>query len=265
MKGAHQPLVDEDVFSQVQHVLRQHDKNRQRTRRHQYLLRGIVHSVDADSPCWVETNNKKGISYYRSRNKVNGRQVFYNTKSVDSQVSTIFESLTITEKARHDLRNELSKFFTAEAEGNDELKRAEARLAKLDRMEKNLQRLFVEEEISHRDFREYRSQIEAERSRLRNTVDIIKQSQHLVVADFEIALELATQLDYLFERGNFDQRRLLCETVLKRLYVEDGRIIDKDLNAPFAIIARANSSGAVTSGGAGGIRTTYLLTASRLH
>ncbi len=128
------------------------------------------------------------------------------------------------------------------------MKRAETRLAKLDRMEKNLHRLFVEEDISRKDFREHRSQIEAERSRLRNTVDIIRQSQYLVIADFEIALELATQLDFLFEQGNFDQRRLLCETVLKRIYVEDGRITGKEFNAPFAIIARANGSRAVTGG-----------------
>jgi len=30
IKGAHKPLVDEDIFTQVQQVLRQHDKNKQR-------------------------------------------------------------------------------------------------------------------------------------------------------------------------------------------------------------------------------------------
>lgn len=29
-KGTHQPLVDADTFTQVQQVLRQHDKNKQR-------------------------------------------------------------------------------------------------------------------------------------------------------------------------------------------------------------------------------------------
>ena len=105
--------------------------------------------------------------------------------------------------------------------------------------------------------KEYRSQIEGERSRLRITVDGIRQNQHLIRADFEVALELATQFDFLYQNGNFDQRRLLCETVLKRLYVEDGRITRQEYNAPFAIIARANGSGAVTSGGAEGIRTPY--------
>ncbi len=249
VKGSHQPLTDEDTFTQVQMVLKQHDKNRQRTRRHKYLLRGILHSVDANSNCWAETNNKKNISYYRSREKINGNQVFYNSKSIENQLPCIFKSLTITEDGRKDLRSKLSDFFSDEVQGNGELKTAEVRLAKLERMEKNLQRLYMEEEISLADFKEHRSQIEAERSRFKTTVDVIKQRQHLVKADFELALDLATQLDFLFENGNFDQRRLLCETVLKRLYVEEGRITRAELNAPFAIIARANGSGTVTSGG----------------
>ena len=139
-----------------------------------------------------------------------------------------------------------------EVEGNGQLKANEARLAKLDRMEKNLQRLSVEEEISLADFKEHRTQLEAGRSRLRTIVDGVRQNQHLIKADFEVALELATQLDFLYNNGNFDQRRLLCETVLKRIYVEDGRITKTEFNAPFAIIARANGSGTVPSGGPSG-------------
>jgi len=249
-KGTHQPLVDADTFTQVQQVLRQHDKNKQRTQRHKYLLRGILYSVEADSLCWAETNNKKNLSYYRSRSKVNGSQIYYNSKAIEDQIPALFKNLTITGSVRQGMRKELSDFFAEEVEGDGQLKAAETRLAKLERMEKNLQRLYMEEEISHADFKEHRSQIEAERSRLRTTVDVIRQRQHLVRADFEIALELATQLDFLFEKGNFDEKRLLCETILKRLYVEDGKITRTELNAPFAIIARAKGSGAVTSGGA---------------
>ena len=252
IKGSHQALVDEDTFTWVQQVLSQHDKNRQHTRRYKYLLQGILHSADADSPCWAETNNKKKISYYRSRQKVNGSQVYYNSKNVDDQIPAIFKNITVTETTRQAMRKELSAFFAEEVEGNGQLKANEARLAKLERMEKNLQRLYVEEEISLADFKEHRSQLEAERSRLRTTVDGVRQNQHLIKADFEVALELATQLDFLYNNGNFDQRRLLCETVLKRIYVEDGRITKTEFNAPFAIIARANGSGTVPSGGPSG-------------
>jgi len=55
------------------------------------------------------------------------------------------------------------------------MQKAETRLAKLDRMEKNLQRLVIEEQITFKDFKEHRLQIEADRAKLKNTVNAIKQ------------------------------------------------------------------------------------------
>jgi len=110
--------------------------------------------------------------------------VFCNTEDIESQLPDIFRSITITEDARQRMRKDLTDWFNAEANNSEELKRAEARLVKLGRMEQNLQRLAIEEEISFGDFKEHRSRIEAERARLRSTVDDIKQRQHLVKADF---------------------------------------------------------------------------------
>jgi len=92
------------------------------------------------------------------------------------------------------LRKELADWFETEANSNEELRKAEARLAKLERTEGNLQRLVLEEDISFKDFKEHRSRTEAERARLKNTVDAIRQHQHLVKADFEIALQLGNDL-----------------------------------------------------------------------
>lgn len=64
----------------------------------------------------------------------------------------------------------------------------------------------IEEEIPFDDFKEHRARIEAEKARLKNTVESIKQREHLVKADFEIALQLANELDFLFDKGNFDER-----------------------------------------------------------
>jgi hypothetical protein len=254
IKGNHEPLVNESTFAQVQQVLKEHDKHKQRTQHHRYLLRGLLYSVDADSPCWAETHPKKRVSYYRSRAKVDGSHVFYNTKEVEAQLLDTMREVTITEMARQELRRELTSWFDAEANGHRELRQAEARLTKLERMERNLQRLVIEEEIPLEDFKEHRAQIEAERARLKHTVDAIRQRQHLVKADFEIALQLATELDFLFEKGNFDERRLLCETVFKRLHVKDGRITQVELNPPFGLIAtRVGGSESVLSGGAEGI------------
>lgn len=138
IKGNHEPLVDEVTFAQVQQILAEHDKHRQRTRRHKYLLKGLVYSVDADSTCWAETHPRKGISYYRSRGEANGSHVFYNTKDIESQLPDIIKAVTIDDEARQDLKKELARWFDAEASEDSELRKAEARLAKIERMEKNL-------------------------------------------------------------------------------------------------------------------------------
>ena len=71
----------------------------------------------------------------------------------------------------------------------------------------------------------------------------------MVKADFEIALQLATQFDFLFEKGTYDEKRLLCETVFKRLDVQDGKIAKVELNPPFGIIAtKGNGSESVLCG-----------------
>ena len=55
------------------------------------------------------------------------------------------------------------------------------------------------------------------------------------------------------------ERRLLCETVIKRIYVNEGTITKVELNSPFALIAKAKSSESVMDGGPKGIRTDIQL------
>ncbi len=71
----------------------------------------------------------------------------------------------------------------------------------------------------------------------------------LVRADFEIALELANKLDSIFEKGNNDNRRLLCETVFKQVRVREGKIVEMLLNSPFElIVSQAKGSESLLAG-----------------
>jgi site-specific DNA recombinase len=255
-QGKHEPLVDPNTFSAVQEVLKEHNKQRQQTRRNKYLLRGLVYSLDADSTCWAETHPSRGISYYRSRAAVNGSQLYYNTDQVDSELRDMISQITISDSVKNELNKEIVERFANEEKGNAELEQTRSRLAKLKRMEKNLQQMALEEQISMDDFKEHRARIEAERARLQNELDFMEQRQRLVIADFEIALQLAAELDSLFEKGNFDEKRLLCETVFKRIYLQEGKISKVELNAPFGlIVGKTNCSGAVLNSTPGGTRT----------
>ena len=85
---------------------------------------------------------------------------------------------------------------------------------------------------------------------MNDLIEMTKSRRNLVKADFEIALNLAKRLDFFFEKGTFAERRLLCETVFKRLYIEEGKISKPELNSPFGLIASvAGGSGCVQLGG----------------
>ncbi len=87
-------------------------------------------------------------------------------------------------------------------------------------------------------------------------VNTIKYRRNLVKADFGIAVDLAKQLDFLFEKGTLDERQLLCETVFKRLSVKEGKIVQLELNPPFHLIAEVpGGSESLQFGSAYRIRT----------
>jgi len=235
-KGNHEPLTDEATFARVQEVLKAHHNYKQRPQRHKYLLQRLLYSEDTGTTCYAETHPRKKISYYRTKGKINGSQVFYNSRDIEEQLPAILTAVKIDEQARVQLKQDLNSWFAAESRGS-ELLQAQTRMAKLERIEKNLQRLVIEEEISFKDFKEHRARIETERANLKTLVNTISNDQSIIKADFEIALQLASDLDFLFAKGNQNERRLLCETVFRRLSVRDGNIVGVELNPPFKLIA----------------------------
>ncbi|MDD4859745.1 MAG: recombinase family protein [Dehalococcoidales bacterium] len=248
-KGNQIALTDEDTFSRVQEVLRSHDNYKQRTQRHKYLLQGMLYSEDTNTPCFVETHPKKRISYYRTKGKVDGRQIFYNTRDIDKQLFDAMRDITITDDQKAALETQMHKWFASEVGDNGEWEQAKQRLVKLERMEKNLQELFLEEEISKEDFKERRVRIQAERTNLKYLVDTIESHRGLVRADFEVGLQLANKLDSVFEKGDNEVRRLLCETVFKQVRIRKGKIVDVELNSPFTlIVSQTKGSESLLSG-----------------
>jgi hypothetical protein len=255
-KGNHEPLVDSDIFAMVQEILKRHDNYKQRTQRHKYLLQGLLFSEDTETQCYVETHPRKKISYYRTKGKVNGGQVFYNTRDIDKQVPLIIKAHTVTADEKVKIEKLLEEWFASENKDNSEFEKANNRLDKLDRMEKNLQELVLEEEISKDDFKQHRMRIEAEKANLKDLVETIRSRMRFVRGDFETALEIARNLDLLYKFGDDENRRLLCETVFRRISVRDGKIVKVERNHPFELIySQTKSSESLPTGTPGGIRT----------
>ncbi len=248
-KGNHVPLIDEDTFARVQSVLKVHDNYKQRVQRHKYILQRLLFCEDSGTPCFVETHPKKKISYYRSKGKLNGSQIFYNTRDIDEQLVTVMKRITVNDEEKLLIRYRLDKWFAAENKDNEEVEQARQRLGKLDIKERTLQELVLEGEISKEDFKEHRMRIEAERANLKDLVDVTTTRRSLIRADFDTALEIASKLDLLYENGDNDNRRLLCEALFRQVRIRNGTIVKIEANSPFRLIlSEAKGSEPLLSG-----------------
>ena len=77
--------------------------------------------------------------------------------------------------------------------------------------------------------------MEGEEATLKLRIDFITRHQTLFAADFELALDIACNLGWLYGKGNFEERRLLVETLFKGINVQKGKILSYELNPPFAM------------------------------
>jgi hypothetical protein len=214
-----------------------YDHYKKRTQRHEYLLRGLVYSLDANSPCLVTSQPNKRVSYYRSKTRVNGSQVYYNYQEIDAQASELLQSLAIQPEGRLHLQTTLQEWLEEMGKGDEgsELSRACQRLEFLATKRKNINRMAAEQVIGWDEFKELRAEVESEEAELTSRIDFITRHQVLFSADFELALDIACNLGWLFEKGDFAERRLLVETLFKRINVSQGKIMSYDLNPPFGI------------------------------
>ena len=67
-----------------------------------------------------------------------------------------------------------------------------------------------------------------------NAMDDIKKSRYLLKSDFKAALQHAPELDFLFGKGNFGEKRLRHKDAFKRLYIRDGKVAGMEFNLPLA-------------------------------
>lgn len=106
IKGSHQPLVDEELYSRVQAVLRGNERYVQHRVYRPYLLRSLLWSVDA--ACTMNGATGKtdagGYKYYRSRQRTStGSYHSVPAEILEGQIETVLSSVFVSPDALSEL------------------------------------------------------------------------------------------------------------------------------------------------------------------
>ena len=223
--GAHQAIIDEDLFQQVQAKLKL-SKNRSKTfssSYRQYLLKGIARCIYCGYPLWSETSAKGFTSYREPKNSRSHFACPANGKSISGrllgdQIDNLVKSLVLLPSWRERVIDKLSIL----SEREDMLRQREVIESKLRRLGKTFIDGLIEE-----------GEYNVQRTLLQNALN------SMIVPEANAALKAGEQLENLgalWEVATLEEKHSLLSGMLEAVYVDlaaSRSIVGIQPKAPF--------------------------------
>jgi len=244
VRGKWEPVVTMEEFERGLEVLCSHDAHKSRTRRHFYLLRGLlwveVGGARHKMFCSTPTGRSRSYSYYLTHDRLNGQKIRIPCEIVDAQIPNWLRGITIDPEDLPAIweiyRKQVARATHADRE--TEIASLSHRLAQLREEEARLGRLLITGKMSEETYDRLRAEWQ-EKLRLTETnLADLERDTAIYLDDLDTALILLTRACDLYSRLENEQHATLLQILAKRIIVSaDGEMIDHELHSPFKYLA----------------------------
>jgi site-specific DNA recombinase len=243
VRGQWEPIITMKEYEDGLAILHQHDDNKSRNKVHHYLLRGVL---------WLQENGKRykifgstpsgysrSYSYYMTRAEVNGKKIHIPCEIVDEQIPNWIKSVGIDGvKVPQIQKLYQTQIKKVTHEDRDEtITGLQRQLMRLKDEESRLGRLVITNKISEEAYDQLRKEWQEKVHRIEVSILDLERETLVHVDDLDAALVLMSKLGLLYERLGQEGRSTLLQILVKQFIVDlQGKIIDCELNAPFAFL-----------------------------
>lgn len=243
VRGIWEPIITHAEFQQGIDILKKHDLDKSRERRHFYLLKGMLWmNVDGRPYKMAGSSPKTRLrmyAYYTTQSKPGGRDIHVACADVDDQISDWLTGISVSQDRipliREEYRTQITKFKEKDLEV--QTKKIRAQLDDLKKEEARLGRLFITSKISEEVYNQLRVEWQ---ENIRNTeARLIEAERNIsaVMVDLDMALVLLSKVNILYQRLDDKSKARLLKILVKRIIIDpDGQIIDYELNSPFTYL-----------------------------
>jgi site-specific DNA recombinase len=252
--GRHTELVSEELFDQVQAVLKAHNQSGERDRKHAHYLKGSI---------FCQCNHRLTFS----RNKGNGGfyeyfvcplhqrrtcpERYQRVEAVEAAVEEHYRTINLSdhdqERVRAAIEQHLAKLATT---STSEIDRCQSVLTGLKLQERKLLAKHYADDISDELFHEEAERIKGERIDAEAIIERLSLRHEDLVAGLALALKLASSdLHGLYLRASPTIRRLMNQAIFAAIWVWNEDHVRAELASPFkelAAISRATAGPALT-------------------
>ncbi len=243
VRGSWEPIITEAEYLRGLEILRKHDHDKSRDKKHFYLLKGLL---------WMDIEGKRlkmsGSSpvvhqrlypYYCTNTKPNGKDINIACTVVDEQIPSWLSQLAVSidhlPAIREAYLSQVKNFVANDQE--IQTKKIHAQLTQLKNEESRLGRLFITGNLSEEAYSQLRSEWEENIRVCKSKLLESAKNVNVVMVDLDMALLLLANCSLLFNRMDEKGKVRLLKILAKRIIInKEGEIIDQELNSPFTYL-----------------------------
>ncbi len=242
--GRHEPLIDRELFDQVQDLLASRGRAGERRRVVHHYLKGTLWC----GACWRRDKSIRRMIVRRTISRSGEEYLYFfcrgtqdgfcdakysNVHRIERAVEEHYRTVQFSPDFLQAMRQTLDDALAEQEASQRALKeQLEGQLERLDAQESNLLELAVDDTIPKEKIRAKLREIGTERERLtaqlQATVDTLKDAVEFIEAN----LRLLEDPYELYMNASDEVRRRLNQAVFKHIFIDHDEIIDHDLEDP---------------------------------
>ncbi len=237
--GRHKELVSEELFEQVQAVLKAHNQSGERDRKHAHYLKGSIFCHHCNHRLTFSRNKGNGGFYEYFVCPLYQRRTcperYQRVEAVEAAVEEHYRTINLSapdqERVRGAIEQHLAKLATT---STSEIDRCQSVLTGLKLQERKLLAKHYADDISDELFHEEAERIKGERQDAEVIIERLSIRHEDLVAGLALALKLASaDLHDLYLRASPTIRRLMNQAIFAAIWVWDEDCIRSELASPF--------------------------------
>ena len=240
-QGAHEPLVSEEIWQQVQTVLQSH-LNGERTREHPHFLKGSVFCGECGSRMIVSYEKKPNGTVYpyfvcsgrHSKRVKNCKQKAVLIGVVESKIEQIYDSYSLPQEIRTELEERLQAIIKEEeSKFAAELSGLKKEKEKLEHKRKKLLEAHYCDAIPLDLLKSEQATITKALASIEHEIAVHNSAYAELYDSLVLALDLIEDCGHTYRLADDTTKRLLNQAIFKGFYIHSDSLITAELAEPY--------------------------------
>lgn len=224
--GLHKHIISKEIFKQCQNVFEEHNHRANRSRKHDFLLRGFVFCGICGHRLTAEPHILKGKSYYHCASKKHSnRHQNMNVSELELRVEKLFNQIQLPESLIIKMKGEARKFLEENhGKVNAEKKLLNLRKGQLEKDRDVLEKKLVAEVIGDETYKRQYAEIEGKIKAIDKELREVESGRQENVEVMERLMALSSDVGKAYQDAPPQLKKNYLSTFWERIDVENRKI-----------------------------------------